>query len=280
VCKIPLRRCINAEGKKGWSWGNGGCQVAENDLESKKQAIRVGLKVSGPEGFKKHERAKGDNLMKDKTQFDGYNILDAIADYLAKADPANNASLDKPRELVGMNIVISPYDKSASPETDPKDEDKDGKVGYDQPTLDETRPKQVTAEGLSEDVNEANPSSMSYKAIAPKADRTSDDGPDPDGRPAGDDGQDVDESTYGAIAASYADYRSQAYVSQKQRDEMPSEDFGDPENEGFPVKDLKHWHAAWRLVGRKPPEDQARIKKNLARIGKRKGFPIPKDYKD
>lgn len=50
---MPLKRCTNAEGKQGWSWGNGGCQVAETDEESKKQAIRVGLKVEGPKKFSK-----------------------------------------------------------------------------------------------------------------------------------------------------------------------------------------------------------------------------------
>lgn len=57
---MPLKRCVNAEGKKGWSWGDGGCQVAGSDKESKKQAIRVGLKVAGPKHFSeimKHDKA-------------------------------------------------------------------------------------------------------------------------------------------------------------------------------------------------------------------------------
>ena len=48
---MPLKRCTNAEGKHGWSWGNGGCQVAGSDLESKKQAIRIGLKLEGVKKF-------------------------------------------------------------------------------------------------------------------------------------------------------------------------------------------------------------------------------------
>ena len=59
---MPLKRCVNAEGKKGWSWGNGGCQVAGSDEESKKQAIRVGIKVEGPEKFSKIMKSKASEL--------------------------------------------------------------------------------------------------------------------------------------------------------------------------------------------------------------------------
>ncbi len=82
---MPLKRCTNSEGKKGWSWGDGGCQVAENDKESKKQAIRVGLKVSGPKKFGEIMKREKGSLHEDELRFvqeltkaDQPNYLDRI----------------------------------------------------------------------------------------------------------------------------------------------------------------------------------------------------------
>lgn len=71
-----------------------------------------------------------------------------------------------------------------------------------------------------------------------------------------------------------------AYVSQKERDKMPLEDFGDPENRGFPVKDEKHFKLAVRDLGREPAEKQEKIKKRLIEIARRKGYAIPSTWEE
>lgn len=71
-----------------------------------------------------------------------------------------------------------------------------------------------------------------------------------------------------------------SYVSQKERDEMSSEDFGDPEEKKYPVKDEKHFHAAVKLLGRAPKEKQAAIKSRLKKIAKRKGYKLPDSWEN
>lgn len=71
-----------------------------------------------------------------------------------------------------------------------------------------------------------------------------------------------------------------AYVSMKERESMSKEDFGDPENMKYPVKDQKHLDAAFKLVGRAPKSKQASIKKRLVQIAKRKGLKLPDTYKE
>ena len=61
---MPIEECTNKNGKKGYRWGGptAPCQVGKTPEESKKQAIRVGLKVAGPKNFTrimKKEHSKG-----------------------------------------------------------------------------------------------------------------------------------------------------------------------------------------------------------------------------
>lgn len=63
-----------------------------------------------------------------------------------------------------------------------------------------------------------------------------------------------------------------AYVSQKERDKMPSEDFGDPKNKRYPVKDKKHYKLALELVGGEPAATRKKIRDRILKIGERKGF--------
>ncbi len=63
-----------------------------------------------------------------------------------------------------------------------------------------------------------------------------------------------------------------AYISKKERNKMSKDDFGDPENEGYPVKDKKHYTLALQMVGKAPPNKQAAIRKRILEIGKRKGY--------
>lgn len=70
-----------------------------------------------------------------------------------------------------------------------------------------------------------------------------------------------------------------AKYSQKERDAMPLEDFGDPDNRAFPIKEAEDViHAAERLHN--ASGNQAAIKKRIIKIAKRKGFPLPQTWQD
>lgn len=67
--------------------------------------------------------------------------------------------------------------------------------------------------------------------------------------------------------------------SQKERDAMDDSDFGDPENQAFPIKTAQDViNAASRLHN--ASGDQSAIKARIKRIAKRKGFPLPQTWQD
>ena len=68
-----------------------------------------------------------------------------------------------------------------------------------------------------------------------------------------------------------------AYISQKERDKMPKEDFAG-DGTSYPIKDQKHLDLAVRDMGRESPEYQARIKKKIKEIAKRKGLKLPASW--
>lgn len=69
------------------------------------------------------------------------------------------------------------------------------------------------------------------------------------------------------------------FYSQKARDAMDDSDFGDPENQAFPIKTAQDViNAASRLHNAKG--DQSAIKARIKRIAKRKGFPLPQTWQD
>ena len=71
-----------------------------------------------------------------------------------------------------------------------------------------------------------------------------------------------------------------AYVSKKARDKMSKSDFGDPDEEKYPVADQAHLDAAVKLLGRAPKEKQAAIKARLKEIAKRKSLKLPDSWSD
>ncbi len=73
---------------------------------------------------------------------------------------------------------------------------------------------------------------------------------------------------------------ARAYISQKERDRMPGEDFGWPEQKKFPVKDQAHLDAAFRLLGRAPRDKQASIRRRLIQIARRKGLKLPSSVEE
>ena len=65
------------------------------------------------------------------------------------------------------------------------------------------------------------------------------------------------------------------YFSQKERQGMSKEDFGDPDTLSFPVKTQKDLMNAAIRLHQAPKGKQAAIRARLKRIGKRKGFKLP-----
>jgi hypothetical protein len=70
----------------------------------------------------------------------------------------------------------------------------------------------------------------------------------------------------------------QAYVSQKSRDKMSTEDFGWPEEKKYPIRNQRDLDAASKLIGRAPADKQASIKARIKRIAKRKGLTLPASW--
>ena len=67
--------------------------------------------------------------------------------------------------------------------------------------------------------------------------------------------------------------------SQSERENIPLEDFGDPDNRAFPIKVAEDViHAAERLHN--ASGNQATIKARIKKIAKRKGFPLPDTWTD
>ena len=69
-----------------------------------------------------------------------------------------------------------------------------------------------------------------------------------------------------------------AYVSQKERDGIDRSDFGWPEERKYPAKTRQQFENAVRLLGKAPRDKQALIKRNLTRIARRQGFPLPSSW--
>lgn len=69
-----------------------------------------------------------------------------------------------------------------------------------------------------------------------------------------------------------------AYISQKKRDKIPDEDFGDPENKKYPIMSEKDVESAARLLGRAPASKQAAIKERIKKIARRKGYKLPESW--
>lgn len=76
------------------------------------------------------------------------------------------------------------------------------------------------------------------------------------------------------------DYYAEAYISKKERDEIPAEDYAWPEAKKYPIRTQEEVDAAARLIGRAPKSKQASIKRRIISIAKRKGFKLPESYSE
>ena len=94
-----------------------------------------------------------------------------------------------------------------------------------------------------------------------------------------------DEVTQAELNEALAEFKQEAlaeqinaYISKKERDKIPKEDFGDPENEAFPVQDQSHLDSAVKLLGKESPEKQKKIKERLKKIARRKNLKLPESW--
>lgn len=69
------------------------------------------------------------------------------------------------------------------------------------------------------------------------------------------------------------------YLSQKERDAIPDEDFAGP-HRSFPVRNQDDVDNDARLLGHAKPEDQAEIKRNIIRLAKKKGLKLPESWQE
>ena len=69
-----------------------------------------------------------------------------------------------------------------------------------------------------------------------------------------------------------------AYISKKERDEIPDEDYGWPEKKKYPIQTQEELDAAVRLIGRAPKSEQEKIKGRIKKIAKRRGLKLPKSW--
>lgn len=72
----------------------------------------------------------------------------------------------------------------------------------------------------------------------------------------------------------------EAYISQKERDKVADEDFGDPENRKYPVRNQQDLDSAAKLIGKAPASKRAAIKTRIKKIAKRKGLTLPESWAD
>jgi hypothetical protein len=72
----------------------------------------------------------------------------------------------------------------------------------------------------------------------------------------------------------------EAYISQKERDKVADEDFGDPENRKYPIRNQSDLDSAAKLIGKAPASKRASIKARIKKIAKRKGLTLPESWAD
>lgn len=71
-----------------------------------------------------------------------------------------------------------------------------------------------------------------------------------------------------------------AYISKKERDNIPKEDFADPEHEKYYIETEEDLKSAIKLYGKSKDISPVQVKKNIIKIAKRKGWEsqLPEDW--
>ena len=108
---MPLQKCV-VDGKKGWQWGSEGKCYTGRD--AKKQAVKQGIAVEGPEKFSEKAREAGIELSQEE--------IEAVADWMYDEGYASTA-------IVATSALLFSYwakpEKKKKKKDDKKDEKKD-----------------------------------------------------------------------------------------------------------------------------------------------------------
>lgn len=150
----------------------------------------------------------------------------------------SKADLDTPTDKVGSHTVVPPYNKEASPETDPSED----VPNYSPPSKDESAPQQVKSEACGDD-----DMTKGEKGITEIPEE-----------------EDIHKSEASWLVAS-------AYISSEERAKVPEDDFAGPKgSRSFPLRNGKDVKSAVHLVGHSP--NPSETKKRIIEIAHRKGL--------
>tara|TARA_R110000824_G_scaffold10866_1_gene47535 strand:+ start:32394 stop:33521 length:1128 start_codon:yes stop_codon:yes gene_type:complete len=104
---MPLQKCV-VDGKKGWQWGSEGKCYTGRD--AKKQAVKQGIAVEGPEKFSEKAREAGIELSQEE--------IEAVADWMYDEGYASTA-------IVATSALLFSYWAKPEKKKKKKDDKKD-----------------------------------------------------------------------------------------------------------------------------------------------------------
>lgn len=112
---MPLQKCV-VDGKNGWQWGSEGKCYTGRD--AKKQAVKQGIAIEGPEKFSQKAREAGIELSKKE--------IEAVAEWMYDEGYSSSA-------IVATSALLFSY--WAKPEKKKKKEDKKSEADENRPWL-------------------------------------------------------------------------------------------------------------------------------------------------
>ena len=104
---MPLQKCV-VDGKKGWQWGSEGKCYTGRD--AKKQAVKQGIAVEGPEKFSEKAREAGIELSQEE--------IEAVADWMYDEGYSSTA-------IVATSALLFSYWAKPEKKKKKKDDKKD-----------------------------------------------------------------------------------------------------------------------------------------------------------
>ena len=111
---MPLQKCV-VDGKKGWQWGSEGkCYTGR---AAKKQAVKQGIAIEGPERFS--EKACAENIELSKEE------INAVADWMYDEGYKNSAI------VATSAILLSYWAKPEKKKKKKKDDEKDAEAKHE-----------------------------------------------------------------------------------------------------------------------------------------------------
>lgn len=205
---MPLMKC-SKDGKSGWKYGDGGhCYTGPG---AKKAAIKQGIAIDGPNGFKHAEGVEMTTEAEFEEVYSELSLAEKVAYNLKKKkkkEPINSPGPNVPKDNPG--------------------------------------PYEMITENMGINEKDMMMTEEDKKACAKKS---------------------FPERMFEAI---------KSYISKKERDKIPKEDFGDPENEKFPIRNQNDLDSAAKLIGK--AADPEKVKQRIIKIAKRKGLTLPASW--